>query len=304
MLQKYIHKTGDFVMAKTIKFNLICDDHSVRTLDDLREHFSIEDVLSYYKNGLLQRWLQVRGYAAELAAVNKIQAKDEIGVAREMAKIFGLEDLADDMEKDLYALRQYMEGKSASAREYIKQSESMESTVNSYFEGYDKLIQTICENKDNMPFIKAAVKEINDKYRNIFERNYKMLFISLYKEAPLAVFVMLTFDAMRNKFLQSGELEINDLLKKSCSNEETLKKLLGNNLKKFSGNTHNQWKNLEPSGKKYMLLNISDVDMVCPSGRRDKILWAEYVNGKFPILDGVDYRCNNVTTHKLLYMEV
>ncbi len=45
-------------MAKTIKFNLICDDTPVRTIEDLRENFSIEDVLMYYRNGLLERWLR------------------------------------------------------------------------------------------------------------------------------------------------------------------------------------------------------------------------------------------------------
>ena len=49
-------------MAKTIKFNLICDNTPVRTIEDLQNNFSIEDVLDYYRNGLLCRWLKVRGY--------------------------------------------------------------------------------------------------------------------------------------------------------------------------------------------------------------------------------------------------
>lgn len=49
-------------MAKTIKFNLICDGFPVRTLEDLQNHFSVEDVLTYYHNRLLHRWLTVRGY--------------------------------------------------------------------------------------------------------------------------------------------------------------------------------------------------------------------------------------------------
>lgn len=50
-------------MAKTIKFNLILDDKPVRTIEDLRENFSIEDILELYNNGLLQSWLEVRGYS-------------------------------------------------------------------------------------------------------------------------------------------------------------------------------------------------------------------------------------------------
>ena len=306
-------------MAKTIKFNLICDDHSVRTLDDLREHFSIEDVLNYYENGVLQRWLQVRGYMEELAAVNGIQAQDDMSIAREMAKIFGLEESVGDVEKDLYIL-QYREEKTASLQEYAKLSESMEFAVNSYFEGYYKLIQTICANKDNLPLIKAAVKEINDKYLNIFELNYKMLFISLYEEAPLAVFVMLTFDSMRNKFLWDDEEKLSEKLETVSDyinadrklmydlfmfdfSYNNLKAILGNNLKEFAGKTDNYWKDLEPGDKKYMILKIDSGDAVRSAGRRDEMLEAKDVNGKFPILDGVDYRSNSVI-RKLLYIEV
>ncbi len=39
-------------MAK-IKFNLNFGSEQIRTLDDLRDNFSIEDVLDVYNNGLL-----------------------------------------------------------------------------------------------------------------------------------------------------------------------------------------------------------------------------------------------------------
>lgn len=306
-------------MAKTIKFNLTCDDHSVRTLDDLREHFCIDDVLNYYRKGVLQRWLQVRGYADELAAVNKIQAKDNISAAREMIKIFGLEESAGDIEKELYALK-YREEKSISLQEYAKQSESMEFAVNSYFDGYYKLIQTICANKDNMPLIKAAVKEINDNYLDIFKLDYKRVFIELYYTAPLAAFVMLTFETMRNKFLWDSKENlpkkmetisdyinadrnlIYDILTKNLS-YDYLKGIFGNNLKEFSGETDNYWKDLEPGDRKYMVLAIGDTDAVRSAGKRDEILEIEDVYGKFPILDGIDYRSNSAS-NRLLYMEV
>ena len=62
-LQKYIIiSMEEKVMAKTVKFNLILDGFPVRNLEGLREHFSIEDMLEYYNNGLLVKWLDVRGY--------------------------------------------------------------------------------------------------------------------------------------------------------------------------------------------------------------------------------------------------
>lgn len=52
-------------MSKTIKFNLICDGNPVRNIEDLRDNFSIEDVLKVFHNGLLVRWLGVRGYFSQ-----------------------------------------------------------------------------------------------------------------------------------------------------------------------------------------------------------------------------------------------
>lgn len=44
-------------MAKTIKFNLICDGYLARTIEDLQDHFSVEDLLDYYEKGLLAKRL-------------------------------------------------------------------------------------------------------------------------------------------------------------------------------------------------------------------------------------------------------
>lgn len=44
-------------MAKTIKFNLICDGYPARTIENLQDHFSVEDLLDYYEKGLLAKRL-------------------------------------------------------------------------------------------------------------------------------------------------------------------------------------------------------------------------------------------------------
>ena len=51
-------------MAKTIKFNLICDGYPARTIEDLQDHFSVEDLLDYYEKGLLAKrlFLYVRSF--------------------------------------------------------------------------------------------------------------------------------------------------------------------------------------------------------------------------------------------------
>ena len=82
-------------MAKTIKFNLICDGHRVRTVEDLRNNFCIQDVLDYYNNKLLHRWLSVRGYP-QLKAVSDITVSAPMEIIKELARIF---DVVTDMQK-------------------------------------------------------------------------------------------------------------------------------------------------------------------------------------------------------------
>ena len=95
-------------MAKTIKFNLICDNKPVRTIEDLQNNFSIEDVLAYYNNQLLHRWLAVRGFEEELKNVKAITTEKPTEIVKELIKIFNV--ISDDqkIEESVYIL-EYLE---------------------------------------------------------------------------------------------------------------------------------------------------------------------------------------------------
>lgn len=198
-------------MAKTIKFYMICDDHPVRTIDDLREHFGMEDVLDYYKRGIFQRWLKVRGYEAELEAVNQIDSTDDSEALTKLIQIF-------DVEKDpakiaeFIGILKYNEEKAKAAEEKKKKEEEKnkaeeqkrnkdEQNADSDTARYLRLVNTILDNSTNKDVIKSAVKEIAENYRHVFEQDYVTLFYLLYKCAPMAIFVMLSFDVMREKYL-------------------------------------------------------------------------------------------------------
>ncbi len=63
-------------MAKIIRFPLIvADGYPARSLEELREHFSLEKVLEYYyKDQRLLTWLEHRGLedeAEEIRALNE-----------------------------------------------------------------------------------------------------------------------------------------------------------------------------------------------------------------------------------------
>ena len=99
-------------MAKTIKFNLMCDGYPCRNIEDVQEHFCIEDMLEYYESGLLKRWLEVRGFKNELAEVEAIKATEVLQITEELIRIF--EILTDeDKVKEAVSLINYQKKRQA-----------------------------------------------------------------------------------------------------------------------------------------------------------------------------------------------
>lgn len=78
-------------MAKKIRFPLkLAEGAEVRTLEELREHFDLQAVLEYYKNGKLLTWLEDRYLEGEVEA---IQALDEAALdfQRRLCEVFQVE---------------------------------------------------------------------------------------------------------------------------------------------------------------------------------------------------------------------
>lgn len=288
-------------MAKTIKFNLILDNQPVRNIDDLKNNFSIEDMLDVYKNGLLQRWLSVRGYNDYLNKVNSITAHSNTEIIQQLIKIFEME-CDDDKIKESIAILEYVNERAALLEEYKKANYQVKSIIDDYHVGYESVIMDIIENKDNMPKIKANIQEIEKNYMGLFNLNYKDLYETLIEQAPLAVFAILMNDGMRSYFLDS-ECYIHEELNNFIQNRSWLKEKIGEELKIFKGDTEAYWKDIEPQGKKYMIIRMENGNYVRNVGKFGEELSSSDINGAFVILDGIDYKSRNAN-HELLYMEV
>ncbi|WP_066826949.1 hypothetical protein [Clostridium tepidiprofundi] len=302
-------------MAKTIKFNLICDGNPVRTLEDMKNNFSIEDIIKYFNNKLLHRWLTVRGYNEELEKVEKLQNLDSLELVKELIKIFDVETDPTTIAENTYIL-QYKQERKVLLEEYKKMDFKVSTIIDDYHQGYRELIDTILENKNDIAKIKAAIKEIDRKYSNLYKLNYRNLFYNLFYNAPMAVFVMLMNDNMREEYLPfsttnedgtvTKDIDKRDMYGLICnliSKYNQLKEILGDNLKVFSGATDGYWKDVEPKGKKYMILSMRSGNYIRSSGVLGGDLNSDDINKQFLILDGIDYKSNN-EHDKLLYMEV
>lgn len=187
-------------MAKTIKFNLICDDHPVRTLDDLREHFSIEDVLKYYQSGLLQKWLSVRGYEKELKAVTALSDTGDLEIIKKLIRIFEIETDEVAIEQGVYIL-EFEQAFKTQFQQYTIQKANTEQIIFDYEKGFMDLVNLILQNWNDMLLIKAVIQEMENHYRSQFEANYRTLFYTFYERAPMALFAMMMHDHMRQYYL-------------------------------------------------------------------------------------------------------
>jgi hypothetical protein len=328
-------------VAKTIKFNLICDDKPIRTIEDLRENFSVEDVLKYYENGLLLRWLEVRGYEYEKRKVSEIQSQTNVEVAKDLIRIFNIETDENEIEKSIYML-QFIEEQRELFDCYQKSESKVQQIIDDYHTGYKQLVGDIFENPKEIARIKAIIENLATNYQWVMKLNHRELFWSLVNKSELAIMCMLMNEKTRKYYLPQpksyrlfGSLvsflsgsdpnstdkedktydtaqhdidnnyDKRDMYQEICkiTKIEIFKNNLGDNLHTFAGVTDGYWKDIEEKGKKYMIISIEPGDFVRAAGKSGADLSSSDVVDKFPIIDGIDYKSNSAD-HKLLYMEV
>lgn len=292
-------------MAKTIKFNLILDNYPVRNIEGLQEHFSIEDMLKYFENGLLLRWLNVRGYDEQYAAVEAIDKSfDRKEIVTSLVKIFevGEMDIAD-IEKAIGILTYLDEEKELNAI-YKENAYAKKQIVDDYHSGYIALIMHMEENKDNMALLKADAIQMEREYFRLFELNHYELYFCLLESAPKAIFAILTRDVFRKFWIgEEANVRIYSSVKTELLATAKAKEILGGDLKIVKRNTQAMWDPIERPDVKVMVISLEARIFIKNAGNFSEKLGAPDINNKLVIFNGLEYQCNN-ENYELLYMEV
>ena len=224
-------------MSKTIKFNLTLDKHPVRDLDDLREHFNIDDLLEVYHNQVLHRWLSVRGLLNELNSLTSINSSNNKTIAVELCKIFHVDIAQTDIDAAVYPFnarqQQYLQ-----LKELANYNFSRDVVIDEYHSGYKQLCNDMIENAENYQFLKVAVDNLWKNYSQLLMINFEELFLSCSKY-PLISFTMLANDKYRQSSLFDDEYK--DIIFSSTRliNSENLY-----NISTFKENTNNLWVNV------------------------------------------------------------
>lgn len=320
--EEWLHKDNKSKPIKTIKFNLICDGNPVRTIEDLQNNFCIEDILSYYNNGLLHRWLDVRGYKAALEKVLEICSNDPMEIIEELIYIFNIPVDEEKVKESVYILK-YLDERKERYSTYQQENYNVQNIIADYHNGYFNRCIEILNNPDNIALIKANICEITSNYLSLFKISDFYFFVDLIgKNSWLAIMCLLMNKKTRNRILpveKIGEVGEDDkryldieenIFKKSMFNvicqkikQSDFIDILGEHLVTVSGMADGYWHELEPKGKKCMIIRMDSGDSIRSVGCSEKELSSTDTYNNFVILDGIEYKCNT-STHKLLYMEV
>ena len=351
-------------MAKAIKFNLILNKQAVRDLEDLREHFNIEDLLAAFNNGSLQRWLQVRGLTTALEKIRTLPKDDLPAVAVGLCAVFHGFLSQEDSEAAAYIFT-LREKERQELLRYKSLAEQRDNIITRYHAEYDKLLSDMEEKCDDYPFLKASIQGIFQHYRGLFQLNAADFYDRFVFDYPLVIFSIMAHQDMKAlvtcvksqdqifEDLTDGDRRIASFkqrygankpipFQKTCRNEAELKALqdrakrvfvLGTvdrielalrntselkttpvyyietdltyppHIKIWFENTDGHFTHLEPAGKRCMIIKMGSGIVSKRDGSKADELQAGDVNGKFVILDGVDYSGKN-DKDSLIYMEI
>lgn len=179
-------------MKIKVKFYMMfnCGETRIRTLDDLRENFCVEDVLMHFEDGRLEKWLDAWNYRHELEAVRGLKASGKTNareVLSELMRIFGagMSDAEIDSELEVYDYceerRQFWEyvrsnglqeleelrKKCADLQEKVEALESerdKSKIINAEYRTPERVSETLKAFKKIFVDSVALREEINDKY--------------------------------------------------------------------------------------------------------------------------------------------
>lgn len=102
-------------MPKTVKLTL--NDKDVKTIEELRANFNVEEILDAYNTKTLHKWLKYKGYTSELSEIMKINKLDYTEQVEEIVKALGARCSKSEIQ-DGVLLYEYVTKQSITAREY------------------------------------------------------------------------------------------------------------------------------------------------------------------------------------------
>jgi len=299
-------------MAKIVKFNLKFGEDTIRTLEDLQNNFSLQDVLEHFEHGLLQKFLERRGYKEEAENVKNLKADkdlDEIKKAQRLLEIFEVSEPKEAVDEAIESLR-YRSEREQRFLAYTKNISWEQHEVDSYFERYEGIVKRLIEQNGSLGIIRENTKELLDFYKPILEKDFGQLLQRLTDNKALyPVLHMLTHEFFRSRWhttteesklpqMDAFKIALDEAIDKA-GKEETLPWI-----KLYNRDSEDRWEDVEKDGNEYMIISAHYSARVRSFGSHvQEDVSGNELNNKYKTFNGIQYRCS-ARIVSLLYVEV
>lgn len=192
-------------MKKLIKFNLHVDGQTVRTLEELRNHFNIDDIYDAFQSGMLERWLLSRGYKNEADALSNVlrnsRSEETIG---NLIRIFR-KDADSDYIAEATLCMTYKEKRENDLKLMDTLSRTSRQHMLSEMTSYKSVLSDIVRDRDDFARVKEHVRHLLSDYGSLFCLEYMRFWDTMIYAAPLAIFAVIMNPQYRSLFLPDQE---------------------------------------------------------------------------------------------------
>ena len=203
------------------------DGQQVRTVEELRENFNLEDVLKHFYSGKLQKWLSSHDYKHELDQVKDIASSKKLDVSSKLLDIFKIEydkkelkHFIDELNQCESIAQQAVVGDSSEQRNTKRTASLSKKATSSTYDKYKRLVDEICMHDHKIDLIKQKIDIIARKYYKHYLNERLGLITRFTKEAPYAFLAIIDNPKAFNPFLPAL-LKFNQIIKDPLSTDES-----------------------------------------------------------------------------------
>lgn len=284
-------------MSKKIKFNLLINgDIQVSNVTELQENFYATDVMNYYKNGALAKWLKNRNEIELLEKVTDIKVDSNQEILKELARIFSLNSTDEEIEAATAVYETSL----------MSPKNDTDDTTEIVKESYSEYLNLIEEmqTQENIKLLELNAQKIIEKYGVFFEI------------CPIKVMNKLS-NNMKAIFACLTEYKIFKIWLTDKESNKRIKELVNNVIdnpteysfvKTYCQKNGGEWVQVEPADKQIMIINLniegnySDV-FIKDNGSFKGKFDHKVVNDTYPIFAGLDVQ-SDLCQYRLYYLEV
>ena len=179
------------------KFYLKINGVSIADLEDLRAHFVRDEVLGYYRDGSLRRFLDF--FPAEkvltdaLDALDPDMAEDDLWAA--LCGIFGAGEPAEEPAAAPAAPPAPEPGPDEAPP---LEDGLRDKIIRDYLDGYTALMAQMVAHRDDFAALYKDARQLEETYLPLFRLQCRELFPQLKQEAPKAIFAIAARDTLRD----------------------------------------------------------------------------------------------------------